>query len=187
MTSSKLSVDIKPSKYIKYDSGQLLDTLVYFCWQKFKPLGIENLPEIYIGINSDETQDMEHCGMFDVLDDNLAYILLSPKELSAEKYRYKNKIKSLLQMFLHEFYHMFKCIDTHIKRGGAMPLHEWQAKRYSAYKQECKDMIESGIDKDMTYYYSKEEMAAEAFSFENLAYIENLYNYGFLVIPPDAI
>jgi hypothetical protein len=48
-------------------------------------------------------------------------------------------------------------------------------------------MTDSGIDEDLAYWYSKEEMAAEAFAFENLSYIENLYGYGGLVTPPDAI
>lgn len=90
-------------------------------------------------------------------------------------------------MFLHEFYHMHTCIETYLESDKSMTLCDWQHERYVNYQQECKDMVESGIDEDLVYWYSKEEMAAEAFSFENLAYIENLYGYGGLVIPPDSI
>lgn len=186
-TESKLSICVEPSKHIKYNPEQLCETIVYFCWQKLKRLNHNDLPEIYIGINSEETEDMDNCGVFDVLDDNLAYILLSAKKLSTDKYRYKDKIKSLLHMFLHEFYHMYTCIDTYLKSDKEMSLYDWQAARYTKYKEECKDMVEAGIDEDLTYYYSIEEKGAEAYAFENLAYLENLYGYGFLVIPPNAI
>ena len=186
-TESKLSVWVESSKHIKYDPDQLFDTIVYFCWQRLKHFNREDLPEIQIGVGTEESEGMPNCGMFDVLDDDFSYILLSAKELKNDKYRYKNKIKSLLHMFLHEFYHMYICIDTYLKSDKSMSLYEWQHERYLNYKKECEDMVESGIDEDLTYHYSTEEMAAEAFAFKNLAYLENLYGYGFLVTPPDAI
>lgn len=186
----KLCIEIKPSKHIKYNPEQLFETILYFCWQKLKHFNHEDLPEIYIEIGTKDAEKLDHCGMFDALDvlnGGLAYIVLSTKQLKSDKYRYKDGIKSLLHMLLHEFYHMHTCISTYIKSDKSISLHEWQHQRYINYQQECEDMVEAGIDEDLAYSYSVEEMAAEAYAFENLAYIENLYNYGFLVTPPDGI
>ena len=70
-TESKLNIWVEPSKYIKYDPEHLSDTILYFCWQKLKHLNLEDLPEMYIGIGTEESEEMSHCGVFDVLDDNL--------------------------------------------------------------------------------------------------------------------
>jgi len=182
----KLKICIRSSKYIKYDIDQLYVTLEYFCWQKLKPLSSNQLPPIYIEIGTKYTEELKHCGEFCVINDEIASIFISTKSLNSDKFRYKNKIKSLLYMFLHEFYHMYICIEDYIKSDKSIMLHDFQNKRYDKFIQDCYDMEESGIDEDLTYYYHPEEMAANAFAFENLAYLENLYGYGFLVTPPDA-
>jgi hypothetical protein len=183
----KLYMDIKTSKYIEYDPDQLSETILYFCWQKLKLFDHNNLPEIYIEIGTKKTEKLKYNGYFDVIGDDLAHICLSTKELKTDKYKYKDRLKSLFQVFLHEFYHMHTCIETYLESDKLMSLYDWQHERYVNHQQECKSMTDSGIDEDLAYWYSKEEMAAEAFAFENLSYIENLYGYGGLVTPPDAI
>ena len=181
----KLKICIRPSKYIKYDINQLYDTLQYYCWQKLKHLDLNELPPIYIEIGTKYTDELDCCGMSCALNDHISAIFLSTKQLLSDKYRYKSGLKSLLHMFLHEFYHMQLCVEAYIRTDKSISLHDFKNERYSKFTKECEDMVESGIDEDLTYYYSTEEIAANAYAFENLAYIENLYGYGFLVIPPN--
>jgi hypothetical protein len=186
---SKLSITIEPSTYINYDVDKLFSTIVFFCYQNLKHINPVDLPEIFIEIDTPYCKEIEPCGTFITFDENVVLIALSTKNIKEEsdaKCNYNSLIKSLLKIFLHEFYHLYDLIESYLKSDRTVSMEVFAKNRHKDRMKIRKKLRRQGLDLTDVDLNMPSEQDADWFAYQNLSLLENLYESDFLYTPQRA-
>jgi hypothetical protein len=187
---SKLLISIEPSEYIEYDEDKLFNALLYFSYHNLKHITPNDLPDIYIDIDTDICEDIgNYSGKTIVIDENALIIVLSSKNIrkaSDDECCYKSAIKSLFHTFLHEFNHLQVIIESYLNSDKKTDFKTYSTIEYKKSLKEHKKLIREGFDPDEAYLNKSDEQEADWFAFKNLSLFENLYENDFLYTPQKA-
>jgi hypothetical protein len=186
---SKLGIDVVPSKHIIYDAGKLSQSIAYFCYHQLKDIDPNELPDIYIEIDTEYANKLRQCGETSTWSKNMILVALSTKNISEDSqggFAYGCCLKSLFHVFLHEFHHLLVLIELYLKRDKGTNLIEISEQRHKESVNERRRLRRSGCDLDEVWINLDKEQDCEWFAFQNLALFENLYDHDFLYVPGKA-
>ncbi len=187
---SKLIIDIEPSEHIDYNADKLFNAIVYFCYQNLKHIDPNNLPEIYIDIDTEFCNEMENCGSFNTHESGMLLIALSTKNIENDSnmgFYYDSQLKSLFHVFLHEAYHLFTLIESYIQGNMTVDIGTLAEKQNEENEKERKELMNQiGVDSADAYLSSQTEQEAELFAIKNITLFENIYDHNFPYTPGTA-
>jgi hypothetical protein len=186
---SKLHAAIEPSKYIEYDENKLFDTVIYFCYHQLKHINPNELPDIYIAIDTDYCKQIKHCGSTITWDGDTVLIALSTKNIKEDSeagYILNTPIKSLFYIFLHEFHHLLVLIDLYLKRDKSITLEMIGAQRHNESLKERRRLRRQGFDSTEVFLNMAKEQECDWYAFQNLPLFDNLHEHNFLYTPRKA-
>ncbi len=167
--SKRLNVFANPlnAKCFEYSETNLVAAIECFCYHKLKHINPNDLPQIYIEIDTYYSEDKRN---YTIYNNNNVIIALS-SQLSCNR-GYAPSIKRLFHTFLHEFYLFYFLLAEYQKSDKSVDIGIFAERKYE--------------DDNFNEENSNAIFDAELFVHDNMASLLNMYQCDLLCLPDYA-